>query len=107
MPSRYGREGSRLRMTTPEVVVKIHTRRQVDGISSVLLSFREDGSIDFDSYAENVLRTGDVGLTPAINVEFGHVGRLTMEERQQVQDLTRDVLVTHPYVAGAYNKMTT
>ena len=89
------------RLTTPEVVVKIRPRRQIDGISAVLLSFKEDGSVDFDGFAENILRTSAAGLTPAINVEFGYVERLTLRQRRQILDLAGDVLVTRPFVAGA------
>ncbi len=88
------------RMATPEVVVKIRTRRPIEGISAVVLPFHADGSIDFDSFAENLLRTADSGLLPAVNVEFGHVERLTSTERAEVLDLVRDVLVARPYVAG-------
>jgi len=91
------RDSASLRMTTPEVIVKIRPRRPVEGISSVLVSFTEDGAIDFDSLAENILRTADAGLTPAVNIE-----RLTPVERRQVLDLARDVLVTRTFVSGAY-----
>jgi len=101
MPNPYGRNRSSVRMTTPEIVVKIRTRRPIEGISSVLLPFRADGSIDFDSFAENLLRTADVGLTPAVNVEFGCLERLSAAERAEVLDLARDVLVARPFVAGA------
>lgn len=101
MSNPYGRNRSSVRMTTPEVVVKIRTRRPIEGISSVLLPFRPDGSIDFDSFAENLLRTADVGLTPAVNVEFGCFDRLSPGERAEVLDLARDVLVARPFVAGA------
>jgi len=101
MSNPYARNRSSVRMTTPEVVVKIRTRRPIDGISSVVLPFHPDGSIDFDSFSENLLRTADVGLTPAINVEFGLVDRLTAAERSEVLDVVRDVLVAQPFVAGA------
>ena len=102
MAERYTQNRSSVRLTTPEVVVKIRTRRPIEGISAVLLPFRKDGSIDFDSFAENLLRTVDVGLTPAINVEFGLVDRLTRSERADVLDLVRDVMVARPFVAGAF-----
>jgi len=101
MPSAFGRNRSSFRMTIPEVVVKIRTRRPIEGISAVLLPFREDSSIDFDSFSENLLRTSDVGLTPAVNVEFGLVNRLSSDELNEVLDVVRDVLVARPFVAGA------
>ena len=102
MPEGFGRNRSNVRMSIPEVVVKIRTRRPIEGISAVLLPFHKDGAIDFDSFAENLLRTVDVGLTPAINVEFGLVDRLTLSERADVLDLVRDVMVARPFVAGAF-----
>jgi dihydrodipicolinate synthase/N-acetylneuraminate lyase len=102
MPEGYGRNRSSIRLSIPEVVVKIRPRRPIEGISAVLLPFHKDGSIDYDSFAENLLRTVDVGLTPAINVEFGLVDRLTQSERADVLDLVRDVMVARPFVAGAY-----
>lgn len=101
MNNPYARNRSSVRMTTPEVVVKIRTRRTIEGISSVLLPFKADGAIDFDSFAENVLRTSDAGLTPAINIEYGLAERLTSTERSEVLDLVRDVMVARPFVAGA------
>ncbi len=90
------------KLTTPEVIVKIRPRRQIEGISSVLVSFCEDGSIDFDTLAENILRTADAGLTPAVNMELGYVQRLTPKERRQVLALASDVMVAQPFVCGAY-----
>ena len=101
MSDGYGLNRSSVRMTTPEVVVKIRTRRPIEGISSVLLPFHNNGTVDFDSFGENLMRTADVGLTPAVNVEFGLYDRLSGAERTEVLELVRDVLVARPFVAGA------
>lgn len=90
------------RITTPEVIVKIRPRRPVEGISAVYLSRTANGALDFDSFAENILRTASAGLTPAVNVEFGYVEKLSHAERKRALDVASDVLVTRTFVAGAY-----
>jgi dihydrodipicolinate synthase/N-acetylneuraminate lyase len=89
-------------MTTTAVRERIQPGRKIEGISAVLLPFSADGKIDFDSFAENVKRTLDAGLAPAVNMDTGYTNLLTSDERKQVLSATRDVCRGKNFVAGAF-----
>lgn len=89
-------------MTTTAVRERIQPGRKIEGISAVLLPFSVDGKIDFDSFAENVKRTLDAGLAPAVNMDTGYTNLLTPDERKQVLSATREVCRERSFVAGAF-----
>ena len=89
-------------MTTKAVRERIQAGRKIEGISAVLLPFSADGKIDFDSFAENVKRTLNAGLAPAVNMDTGYTNLLTPDERNQVLTATREVCAGKSFVAGAF-----
>jgi dihydrodipicolinate synthase/N-acetylneuraminate lyase len=89
-------------MTTQQVTNKIKFNRKIEGASAVLLPFASNGTIDFDSYAPNVRRTLDAGLTPAVNMDTGYSNLLTPEERTQVLRLVQEVAGGREFIAGAF-----
>lgn len=80
----------------------IHYGRRIEGISAVLLPFREDGRPDYDAFQAHLERTLEAGLVPAVNMDTGYVHLLTPQERQQVLALTAQVTQGRPFVAGAF-----
>lgn len=89
-------------MTTTSVCERIQPGRKIEGISAVLLPFENEGRIDFDSFAQNVKRTLDAGLSPAVNMDTGYTNFLTPDERRQVLKATREVCGGKSFVAGAF-----
>lgn len=77
-------------------------RRKIEGVSAVLLPFREDGQPDLGAFAVHLERTLQAGLIPAVNMDTGYVNLLTMEQRRQILTLTSQVLQGRPFVAGAF-----
>lgn len=80
----------------------IQYRRRIEGISAVLLPFREDGRPDYDAFQAHLERTLEAGLVPAVNMDTGYVHLLTPQQRQEVLALTAQVAQGRPFVAGAF-----
>ncbi len=80
----------------------LRTRRRIEGISAVLLPFREDGTVDFGSYGALLERTWAAGLTPAVNMDTGYANLLRPEERREILGLVGSAARGRPFVAGAY-----
>ncbi len=89
-------------MNTQEVTRRIQTNRKIEGISAVLLPFNEDRSIDFDSFAANVLRTSQAGLAPAVNMDTGYTNLLSVAERREVLNVTKQTIPGKRFIAGAF-----
>ena len=82
----------------PPVIFK----RVIKGISAVLLPWKPDGTIDFDSYQRGLERTWKSGLTPAINMDTGYANLLSQTQRKEVLLLVAQLAAERPFVAGAF-----
>jgi dihydrodipicolinate synthase/N-acetylneuraminate lyase len=82
-------------------IAMLRPRRQILGMSAMLLPFDERGRIDWDGFREHLSRTFAAGLVPAVNMDTGYVNLLTPEERRQVLTETKDVNDGRSFVAGA------
>jgi dihydrodipicolinate synthase/N-acetylneuraminate lyase len=89
-------------MTTSAVLKRIRTNRKIEGISAVLLPFTDAGQIDFAGFNENLQRTFDAGLVPAVNMDTGYTNLLNAKERQEVLATTREAAQGRRFVAGAF-----
>ncbi len=89
-------------MTNSGILKRIQPGRRIEGISAVLLPFDHDGQIDFAGFSENLQRTLEAGLTPAVNMDTGYTNLLSAQERQEVLKTARDVAQGKRFVAGAY-----
>jgi dihydrodipicolinate synthase/N-acetylneuraminate lyase len=76
--------------------------RPIEGISAVLLPFREDGAVDFPAFAQLVERTWSAGLTPAVNMDTGYSNLLTRDERAEILGLVNSLARGRRFVAGAF-----
>ncbi|SRR5712692_1492521 len=76
--------------------------RAIDGISAVLLPFEASGRPDWDGFTSLVARTYAAGLTPAVNMDTGHVNLLTADERARALAIAREVSAGRRFVAGAF-----
>src|SRR5208282_3025104 len=89
-------------MTISAVLKRIQPNRQIEGISAVLLPFNDAGQIDFVGFTENLQRTLDAGLVPAVNMDTGYTNLLSAAERRDVLAATREVARGKRFVAGAF-----
>jgi dihydrodipicolinate synthase/N-acetylneuraminate lyase len=87
---------------SPDPIPMLRQRRQVTGISAILLPFTDSGDIDWPGFTAHTVRTADAGLTPAVNMDTGFGNLLTPEQRVRVLDATRSALGGRPFVAGAF-----
>ncbi len=82
----------------PPVIYK----RTIEGISAVLLPWKPDGDIDFDSYQRGLERTWKSGLTPAINMDTGYANLLSPLQRTNILLSVAQLAAGRPFVAGAF-----
>ncbi|MCB9450434.1 MAG: dihydrodipicolinate synthase family protein [Anaerolineaceae bacterium] len=87
-------------MIDPQTLLR--PRRQITGISAILLPFTDQGDIDWDGLRNHIQRTAEAGITPAVNMDTGYANLITEEQRQAVLRVTREVLGGESFVAGAY-----
>jgi len=77
-------------------------QRPIKGISAVLLPWKPNSEIDFDSYQVGLQRTWKAGLTPAINMDTGYANLLSPQQRNEVLLLVAQLASERPFVAGAF-----
>jgi dihydrodipicolinate synthase/N-acetylneuraminate lyase len=80
----------------------LRPRRKITGISAIFLPFTPTGEIDWPAFTAHVTRTAEVGLTPAVNMDTGHVERLDMARKRIILRKTREILGNQHFVAGAF-----
>jgi dihydrodipicolinate synthase/N-acetylneuraminate lyase len=80
----------------------LRPRRQITGISAMLLPFTASGAIDWPAFERHVSRTAGVALVPAVNMDTGYVNLLDEDTRLQVLHHARQVMGGQPFVAGAF-----
>lgn len=80
----------------------IRPERKIAGISAILLPFHDNRDIDWLGLANHVRRTAEAGLTPAVNMDTGYANLISEAQRQQVLEVTREVLGNGAFVAGAF-----
>lgn len=75
-------------------------RRQIRGVSAVLLPMSTDGSIDWPGWVAHLERTLMAGLIPAVNMDTGFGPSLDPVDRTRV--LTETAAQTDTFVAGVH-----
>lgn len=80
---------------------EIQQRRAVEGISAVLLPFK-DGEPDIEALGELTLKTVGAGITPAFNMDTGYANLLTRQQRNDLLPLCSFWAVGKGFVAGAF-----
>jgi dihydrodipicolinate synthase/N-acetylneuraminate lyase len=77
-------------------------KRNIEGISAILLPFYRDGMPDIDGFLAHVERTYSAGLTAAINMDTGYANLLTPAGRLRILDLMPAAADGRRFVAGAF-----
>lgn len=77
-------------------------RREITGITAVLLPFDSTSQIDWPAFEQLIERTATAGLTPAVNMDTGYVHLLDGLQRLKVLEVTKAILDGKPFVAGAF-----
>jgi dihydrodipicolinate synthase/N-acetylneuraminate lyase len=70
----------------------VRPRRQIRGMSAILLPFTADRQIDWDAFAAHVARTAAAGITPAVNMDTGYVQLIDDATRRTALRIARDTL---------------
>jgi 4-hydroxy-tetrahydrodipicolinate synthase len=85
------------------IIERIQPRRKVDGVAAALLPFEQDGRVAIEAFQRHLVATHQAGLTNAVNMDTGYVNYLSVAERRQVLEWTRDALgAGTAFVAGVY-----
>ena len=90
--------------STDNTTQRIQHRRQITGMSAVLLPFLGDGGVDWQSFEEHVARTCEAGLIPAVNMDTGYINLLDEATKHEVLVRTQAVAAGRMFVAGAFVK---
>ena len=77
---------------TSDPTTLVRPRRQILGMSAVLLPFRADCRVDLDGFTANVSRTAAAGIIPAVNMDTGYVHLLDDALRRKLLALARQTL---------------
>jgi dihydrodipicolinate synthase/N-acetylneuraminate lyase len=85
-----------------DCLARARAERQAHGISAVLLPYTPAGRIDWQAFEAHLRRTRAAGLDVAVNMDTGFGDLLSETEREQVLDVTRQVLGDAVFYAGAY-----
>lgn len=80
----------------------IHPQRRITGISAILLPFTASLDVDWAGLRRHILRTADVGIMPAVNMDTGYANLISEATRERVLDETRAVMGGDNFVAGAF-----
>jgi dihydrodipicolinate synthase/N-acetylneuraminate lyase len=80
----------------------LRPRREIVGMSAVLLPMAADGTVDWPEFRRHLERTQQAGLTPAVNMDTGYVNLLDAAARLAVLDATRETLAGEAFVAAAF-----
>jgi len=83
-------------------MIPLAQRRQIEGISAVLLPFGDDDRPDWAAFRTLLDRAWSAGLTPAVNMDTGYVHLLAPAERTRVLEEARGVGAGRRFVAGAF-----
>ncbi len=83
------------------VASRVRPRREIDGISAILVPYTADGQIDWPALEAHIARTAAAGLRPAVNMDTGYVQLLANADKERVLGLAASV-TGGAFVAGAY-----
>jgi dihydrodipicolinate synthase/N-acetylneuraminate lyase len=80
----------------------LRTRREILGISAVLLPFTAERAVDWSGYESLLRHTVDAGLVPAANMDTGYVQLLDADTRTRVLEVAEAHSGPAGFVAGAF-----
>ncbi|MEM7139795.1 MAG: dihydrodipicolinate synthase family protein [Actinomycetota bacterium] len=86
---------------TASIPARIVPRREITGMSAVLLPHTAAGDIDWPATEAHIARTHAAGLRPGVNMDTGYVQLLDDETKIRVLDLAAEV-TDGAFVAGAF-----
>lgn len=89
-------------MPAIDPLTMIRPRREIMGMSAILLPYDERGRIEWDGFREHLSRTLAAGLVPAVNMDTGYVNLISPEERRMVLAVTKACTDGLAFVAGAF-----
>lgn len=85
-----------------DLIRRLRPRREILGMSAVLLTFCANGDVDWEGFEAHLSRTVDAGLSPAVNMDTGYVQVIDGATRSQALALARQVCNGSRFLAGAF-----
>ena len=70
-----------------DITDRIRPRREITGMSAILVPFADEREIDWGALEAHIGRTAGCGLMPAVNMDTGYVQLLSGADRIRVLDL--------------------
>ena len=86
----------------PDPIALITPRRQITGMSAILLPFAADGSIEWNNFDAHVGRTLEAGLIPAVNMDTGYANLIDSATRAEVLRRTQEIAAGDEFIAGVF-----
>ena len=82
--------------------VDIKYRRQINGMSAILLPFDSSGGVDWHAMERHIERTFAAGLTPAVNMDTGYANLIDDSTRTKVLSICKEVAGDRDFLAGCF-----
>ena len=89
-------------MSAIDPITMLRPRREITGMSAILLPFTASGDVDWRGFTNHLERTVAAGLVPAVNMDTGYVNLLDHGTKLAVLDRTCSILGGKSFVAGAF-----
>lgn len=71
-------------------------------IAALSVPVTEAGEIDFDCFAQDVARTAEFGIEPAVLMDTYQINHCTQAQQIRGLEVTREVMAGRPFTAGVY-----
>ncbi len=83
-------------------IPSFRTCRAIQGMSAILLPMRASGGVDWKGFEQHLMRTWDVGLIPAVNMDTGFANLIDESTRREALQRSQALSEGRTYVAGAF-----
>lgn len=87
---------------TTTLIVPLGFGREPHIIAALSVPVTEVGEIDFDCFAQDIARTVEFGIEPAVLMDTYQINHCTQEQQRRGLDVTREVMAGRPFTAGVY-----
>ncbi|MDC0295385.1 dihydrodipicolinate synthase family protein [bacterium] len=88
-------------MQTPDPNHLLRPRREITGISAILLPMN-GGEVDWTGFTFHLERTFSAGLMPAVNMDTGYANLIDEGTREMVLSRTQQIAQGRQFVAGVF-----
>jgi len=86
----------------PDPRTLLTPRREITGISAILLPYNDDHTVDWEGFEGHLQRTLSAGLMPAVNMDTGYVNLIDESTRLEVLLRTRTLASGKTFIGGVF-----